>query len=368
MKTIETTEQSAFDFLFGEEIRVKDEVERQGYAITEPMLWIFDKNALKVQPRKLYRIDIAGKRYYYTFIDKLFTVPKFFISVTSSIASLNLLPTTFGLIEWYNQFPTMDIAKVELQKLADYGTFDHVVIGQFAKTKMLDLESIPDLVFEYKKKNYLEYDNRFWTKFVQRDLIALDKWFKEHEVRPIAIELMLCGKDGYATMVDFICEMTVGTGRNGTITAKDRKDGSCERVWAIVDWKSMMSFTKHKSFYKTNEFQLEACRRLVVENFPELKIDRLFNISFQGSIRSAEVVMKEQTDKALKLIELPNGSFSTEFDLYWEIFKCNNPDYNNPHDFDEVKGYVHLEKDAYLINPRNIKEIVVQKHRKFNND
>ncbi|ROL59496.1 hypothetical protein D9V86_10565 [Bacteroidetes/Chlorobi group bacterium ChocPot_Mid] len=359
---------SMFEHLFGEEIRIKDEIEKNGYALSELPLWIFDKDVLKVQPKQLWRIDLSSKRYYYTFIDKLRTVPKFYISVTSSIASLNLLPTNFALIEWYSQFPTIDEAKKAVQKLADYGTFDHIVIGELAKTGIMDLEAIPDLVEEYKRKNFLEYDNRFWTKYVRRDLIALDKWYKEHEVKPIAVELMLCGKDGYATMVDFICEMTIGTGANGKILKKDIKEGSCERVRVIIDWKSLLSFTKSKTFYKTNEFQLEACRRLVEENFPELRIDKLYNVSFEGSIRSAEVVMKEQTDKAIKLIELPNGSYSTEFDLYWEIFKVNNPDWNNPHDFDEVKGYVDIKKDAYLINPRNIKEIVIEKHRRFRNE
>ena len=345
-------------------MRVKDEVEKQGYALSDLPLWIFDADALKVQPKPLWRIDLANKRYYYTFIDKLRTVPKFFISVTSSIASLGLLPTNFGLIEWWAQFPTIDVAKKEMNKLADYGTFDHVLIGQFMKNGTLDLEIIPDLVYEYSKKNYLDYDNRFWTKYCRRDLIALDKWVKEHEVRPIAIELMLCGKDGYATMVDFICEMTIGSGSNGKILKKDLNEGTCRRVHAIIDWKSMMSFTKHKSFHKTNEFQLEACRRLVAENFPQLPIEKLYNVSFEGSIGTAEVVMKEQTDKALKLVKI-GETFSTEFDLYWEIFKVNNPDYNQPFDFDEVKGFVHLTKEAYAINPRNISEIVIEKHRGY---
>jgi hypothetical protein len=356
-------EKSAWDELFGENLRVKDEIEKQGYAITEPMLWIFDKDALKVQPKPLYRIDVSNKRFYYTFLDKLNTVPKFFISVTSSIAGLNLLPTKHALIEWYTKFPTMDIAKKELNKLADFGTFDHIIIANFAKEQIMDLEIIPDLTEKYRRENDLDYDNRYWIKYVQRDLIALDHWIKEHEVKPIAIELMLCGNEGYATMVDFICEMTIGTGANGKILKKDIKDGTCERINAIIDWKSMLSFTKDKSFHKTNEFQLEACRRLVKENFPELRIDKLFNISFKNGIRNAEVVMQEQTGKALGTTII-NDQEVSEFDLYWEIFKIQNPDYNNPNDIDDVRGYVRFKDQAYQINPKSIKEIVVNKHRK----
>lgn len=359
-------EMSAYEFLFGNEQRVKSEVEKSGYAISDLPLWIFDKDALKVQPKTLWLLSLADKRYYYTFIDRLKTHPKFYISVTSSIAGLKLLPTERGLIEWYNKFPTMDIAKKELNKLSDYGTFDHIIIANYWKEGWFAFDLIPYLVDEYKIKNHLDYDNRFWTKYVKRDLIAIDKWQKVHEVRPIAVELMLCGKEGYATMVDFICEMTIGTGANGQILKKDLKEGTCERVNAIIDWKSMLSFTKEKSFHKTNEFQLEACRRLVKENFPELRIDKLYNISFEGSVKTAEVVMKDQTGRAIKPIKM--GDFETsEFDLYWEIFKCNNPDYNHPHDFDEVKGVVRFKDIAYEINPHSIEEIVVNKHRSYNN-
>ena len=61
-----------------------------------------------------------------------------------------------------------------------------------------------------------------------------------------------------------------------------------------------MSFEKKKSFYQGHEFQLEGGRRLVEENFPNLKVDKLYNISFEGSVDAATVVMKDQTDKCHK--------------------------------------------------------------------
>lgn len=359
-----TPGKSAFDVLFGEEIRIERDIARDGYAISELPLWMFDESALKTQPRPLYRIDLGHKRYYYDFLDKMRTIARFYISVTSSIASLDLLPTSQQLIEWYSQFSSMEEAKKEMNRKADYGTFDHTTIGMYWRAGEFDLESIPELALQYKMTNNLDYDNRFWTRFAQRDLIALDAWRREHEVTPRAIELVLAGKEGFATAVDFICDMNIGTGANGKITAKDRKEGTIERITAIIDWKSLLSTTAKKTFFKTHEFQLEACKRLVEQNLPELRIDKLYNVSFEGTIRTASVTMKDQTDKANKIINA-GGLEMTEFDYYWEIYKANHPNFNKPFDFDMVKGHVSGKEKAYSITTKNIKDIVIERHRRF---
>ena len=232
MKTL-----SAFDELFGEDIRVKTEIAEQGYAITEAPLWIFDEAALKAPPRQLYRFETSKYRYYYYFEDEEMTEPRFLISVTSSIASLELLPTSKQLIEWYASFPSMKEAYQQLQRLADYGSFSHVLYAKFWRDGGVSLDHMPYLVREYKIEAQLDYDNRHWIQKANRDLIALDNWAKLHNVQPLAIEIGLAGRDGYATFVDFVCKIDIGTGANGKILKKDLKDGTIETVTSVVDWK-----------------------------------------------------------------------------------------------------------------------------------
>jgi predicted fused transcriptional regulator/phosphomethylpyrimidine kinase len=48
---------SAFEAVFGKDYERSESIKDKGYAIVEPELVIFDRNALKVAPRKLYRFD-----------------------------------------------------------------------------------------------------------------------------------------------------------------------------------------------------------------------------------------------------------------------------------------------------------------------
>jgi hypothetical protein len=182
---------------------------------------------------------------------------------------------------------------------------------------------------------------------------------KEHEVRPIAIELVLTSKMGFASAIDLVCEMTIGTSANGKILKKDINNGTCQRVTAIVDWKS------GNGFYESHAFQLEAYKKLVDEHFPDLNIEKLYNLSPKADSLKCE--MKDQTNVAGQKIILPDGTETTLFDAYWSIFKAKHPNFNEPRDIEDISGHVSLDyKNPYQIGGTNPNELVVQKHRNVN--
>jgi hypothetical protein len=350
---------SAFEAVFGKDYERSESIKDKGYAIVEPELVIFDRNALKVAPRKLYRFDTEGKRWYYEFLDGMNTVPQFYCGVTSSIASLDLLPTTKQMKEFYNKFPSMEALNQYVDRKGDYGSFIHILISRFVKLRELELGSIADMAAIYRGNYDLDYDNRWWADRAIKDLIAVKNWMEEYEVVPLATELVLPGKDGYATAVDLICEMTVGTGQNMKVLQRDIKDGTMQRVRAAIDWKS------GDGFYETHAMQMEAVLRVVNENLPDLKVTKVFNVSPKG-LTDLKCEMKDQTGKVTQTA-MVNGEPISYFDLYWEIFKLRNPNYNNPKRITVFKGSVSLDAPSaetvqtLLLNPH---DIVIEKHRR----
>lgn len=348
-------ESSAFEELFGEEVRVSLEIETLGYSLTEVKEY---PNSLRVQPRKVFRIDLGEIRYYYDFLDKLNSVPDFYVSLTSSVANPLFLETSKYFLSYYNRFDRIEDVYNDMSRKGDYGTFIHILIAEFWRSGQINLNEIRDYVEIYKKRKYLEYNTNEWIKRAKRDIIAVSNWQKEHDVNPIAIEICLTARNyGFGSAIDFICEMNYGGGENGRIL---KKDNNIQRINAIIDWKS------GAGFYSSSALQLEGCHLLVKDNFPDLKIDKLLNIRFEGSWREARCIMKEQTLGAGETnVYSKAGRQLSIFEMEWERYKTYHPNFNNPQNFDEVSGYVDIKQDdTFTFNPRNARDIVVEKHRK----
>jgi hypothetical protein len=138
---------------------------------------------------------------------------------------------------------------------------------------------------------------------------------------------------------------------------KDIKDGNVQEVLAIFDWKTS------KGFYQSHEIQLEACRRLVEENFPEFegKIERMFNVAPKGE-KNLTCDMKDQTF-ALKNVLLEDSSFN-EFDVYLAQYKAKYPNFNKPKNVEYIRGNITLDGDDELeIISESPETIVIEKHR-----
>lgn len=281
----------------------------------------FNPDALKTEPRPIYRLDIADDRTYYTLAEN--GQPVFYQSVTSVIK--RALPTSPFLIKWMMQKGEEGAAAYRDERAA-FGTFMHSLFAKILIDRQLDLNSIHE-----KLNNYLEL-NRYpanWIKWefeMKSACMAFAKWVIDYEVKPIAIELALASdKIGIAGMIDLPCELTVTEeadipetvekrevgffGETYKRDGKDYKAGDPKQSSRIVTEtvmkrkkvkvrrKAIVDFKSGNNFYEEHEIQLIAYREIWNENFPEDQLHYLFNWSpkdWRGTVPTYN--FKDQTN------------------------------------------------------------------------
>jgi hypothetical protein len=254
----------------------------------------FLDNSLNYPSYRLKRVDSRGYRYYA--IEQDNGEYRFFISNTSLISATT--PTAPSLIEWMIKTPNH---KEYAEERANYGTLEHIMFGWFMTEKAINLEDIDLRLRTEAAAKGIDY-KEYWSDDFKDDLLAFATFVHEHNVEPLAIEVPLASmKDGYAGTVDLLCNMDYDyKGYHGEVYKSGPQKGSpketkeTRRIKAIVDFKS-----GRKGFYDANEIQLEACKRLVVENFG-INPDKLFNFSPKEWRTTPDYNLKDQTDSVPK--------------------------------------------------------------------
>ena len=113
---------------------------------------------------------------------------------------------------------------------------------------------------------------------IRKDVLAFAQFVRDYNVKPLAIEIGLVSPVyHFAGCVDMPCVMT------------DPKTGKA--FTAIVDFKS-----GRKGFYEEHELQLHLYRMMWEDNFPEVKIDRLYNFSPKDWRTKPTYNLKDQTE------------------------------------------------------------------------
>lgn len=312
--------------------------------ICEP--YFIDQKKIKSTGYTLRRLDSAGKRIYYRMLDG---EPRIYTGVTSMIKAT--LPTSQALIEFFkkNGNQSEDIAN----DAADYGTFMHILAQKLLVAGEYDFKLLDDdmRLFAHEKNLDPELFIRTNREKIQRDLLAFAQWVLDYKVVPLTIEQVLChDADGYAGAIDLLCELTIEEkGFFGELYKSGpqkgtRKESKQEvRVLAIVDFKS-----GRKGFWESHEIQLLAYKNLVEYNYPEIKVDKLFNWSPKEWTSSPSYNFKDQT-----------GCRSQKKLPYMvELYKIDNNDANkkmlvidpvidlkagNPGGFKEVTYYEYIK-------------------------
>jgi len=264
-----------------------------GIEVTTCVADFFDADALREPNYRLMRIDSKGYRYYC--IQEEDGNYRFFISTTSLINATT--PTSSFLIEWMISTPNH---KEYAKERADYGTMMHILFGWFMIEKSIDLSELEDRLLEAAELKGIDYKH-YWTEDLKCDLLSFATFIHDHNVKPLAIEVSLASRDGYAGTLDLICKMDVEVkGFFGELYASGPRKGepkeskSTKRITAIVDFKS-----GRKSFYESNEIQLEASRRLCIENF-DINPDMVFNFSPKEWRTDPDYHLKDQSDSIAK--------------------------------------------------------------------
>ena len=199
-------------------------------------------------------------------------------------------PTSWYVIEWYAKHG-LEYCRWYLENSANYGTILHILCGYLARGNKIstNLEEINLMMEAIAEKNNIDWKEcQKWMEIekrnVRKDIFGWCKFCQDYEVRPIAIEYPVMHKRGrWAGTIDLVCWMTIPE--------------TNVQIKAMIDIKSGLD----KNFYENHEVQLHAYKPLWDEEWPEFKIDKLFNYGchdFRIPIKSSVTPykLKDQTD------------------------------------------------------------------------
>jgi hypothetical protein len=264
----------------------------------------FDEKSLIESPKKLYRWQRGGQRYYYSLEN---FIPKFYIGVTTLIK--NSIPTSEFLIKWTADMG-YDEAKRYANERAEYGTFLHTLCAYLLIDKRYNLDTLEgELILYCAKNNIPSQKVDDWIEDLQKDLLSFAQMCIDINLKPLAIEIPLCSTLGFAGAVDIIAEIDyIVEGyfgefyKSGVNKDKPKLTKKIERQVAIIDIKS-----GRKGFYDSAKFQLGCYEKLVRENFSQFNDTPLkfFNWSPKEWRTAPTYNFIEQTDKEiLKKLDL----------------------------------------------------------------
>ena len=235
----------------------------------------FDDTALREPTYRLYRATGKERWYYEPDGDA------FYPSVTTVIGATT--PMSYGLQQYL-----MDHRDPEgyRDERAAYGTWLHKAAAAYLIEGEYDLDNIPASLEIDAIEAGLNPSALDWHDRAKKDILAWALFCREHSVRPLAIEVMLKSEDGYAGAVDLVCRMTIGSGANGNFLKRD--DGG-EEITAIIDIKS-------GKIYPDHAIQLHMYKQMVEENWPDMRIDRVFNWTSRDWRTTPSYQINDQTD------------------------------------------------------------------------
>lgn len=248
-----------------------------GATVEEVTALFFDEMALKVSDEKLYRLDRAGHRYYYTFNEA--GEPHFFPSITTLIAQT--MPKDERLIKWIADMGYIQAEEYKVER-GHYGTFMH---GQYADLMIngeYDLNRLRDKLNFFIETECLPGTFVNHAETLRKNMLSLAQWMLDFEFEPLAIEMPIVNyRDGYALTLD--------------VAGYIREPGKKDKELVIVDFKS------GKAFHEENEIQLFGQRDTWNLKFAELPIKRIFNFRPKDWRTKPTYEFKEQTNS-------PNGA------------------------------------------------------------
>lgn len=260
--------------------------------LQEAMAIFFNEKALKLPEEKIYRMDIGNYRYYYKFEDGK---PVFYQSMTTLIH--NTLPTSKFLIDWYAQNGLDKVAQILLET-STYGTFLHKESADFLINRTTDLDTMDKRLYDFLIEQQMPTTYvKEWIHEIRKDLLAFVQFVIDVNFEPIAIEMVMVSDDGYGGALDLVGYMTVEekgffgeTYVSGAKAGQPKETKQEIRVLAIVDMKS-----GKKGFWESHEIQLHGYKRMWDENYPDLKIERVYNWSPKAWRTKPTYNLKDQT-------------------------------------------------------------------------
>lgn len=302
-----------------------------------------DERSLLKQPLKVRRLNTGRGRIYFTNDNGNIT---FYLSVTTFIR--RSLPMPKQLLDWMLRMGK-EQAEAYSEERAHYGTFLHQEFARLFQYGEYDINSMDGQLVMYMEKHNLSAAFKQNLGELKKDLIALSSWAVEYQVKPLAMELVLTHPDGYAGAIDLICELTIKEDgltdevyKSGKNKGK-KKPGKVERtITAVVDLKS----GRH-GFSEDYEIQLQSYKNMVEHHYPDVKIDKLYNLSPKAWRSAPSFNFTDQTGKvaAEKLTHMVAIAKLEEMSIDRTQFVTNGRiELNRKLSIEEAYKYVPLEK------------------------
>lgn len=255
-------------------------------------------------PDTLYRMDDRGVRFYYTLDSRL--NPTFYGSSTT-IKSL-VTPTPRPIIDKEIQMGT-EAFRAYRDNRAAFGTFWHVLAAELTEFGSYNLDNLDGRIKNYADAKPEITHTDGWHEDAWKGLLSWIRTMNQYAIKPLAIEVPLAHPGGVAGTIDLVCEMNAKKYTDKTDPA-DR-----QRITAIIDWKTGYIFPDHA-------IQLELNKMIWEHNYPDIKIDALYNWTWKDW-------------RTKPTYELRNQTGSDEADL--------------------IKHYMHIWRTKHYRKPRNIK-------------
>lgn len=227
--------------------------------------------------------DRIGNRFY-------FFKPENEVVVAAGITTIidKVLPNeeTRRLMKWKEDNPNW---RHLLNISSEYGTLEHAVHGDIMFKKGIEqakLDAMQKIVTEYGGSHNMP----------SKDVLAFLKFQEDYNLRPLLIEAQLVYCDPstgeyIAMTIDLLAQMSVPVktktqvedgvyqrgDKKGEVKYKDVTTETTEERTLIIDFKGNFFDKDSKGFFLSNKVQLQAAKLAVEQNFPDIKVDDVYN-------------------------------------------------------------------------------------------
>lgn len=279
----------------------------------------FDEDAIRLPPYRVGRFSIGNGRGYFKLpvVDE----PILYTSLTTAIGTCS--PMEEPLKEWWCRHGIKEAGRL-LQMYANYGTLMHETIGDYCIKQVFDFDKCDQIVEDYLSRiGYYQPECAGWAKELRKDMAAWIQFTLDYQLKCIAVEMVLCSNRGYATSIDVVCDMTVmdTVMVEGRVISRGKNKGKPKEIKKKTPIRERclinMKSGRH-GFYRVNAIQLEAEKALFEENFPEIKIKKIFNWSPKEWTSAPGYNLKDQSG------QISQKELSAVMDLADERFGKNN--------------------------------------------
>ncbi len=253
-----------------------------------PEAYWFNPSLIQLPTYKLFRAGVRDSwRLYYTVADDI----SFYVGATT--ACNFYYPKDEVFQDWYRNHQN---PKQYVRERAEIGTAEHILFPLFLKTGNITYEYVkqyvecmintgeaprPELDNVPLNSNLRSLNIEKTTTEVYKALLSFAQFLVDYKVQPIACEIGLKSEVGIGTYIDFVCKMTVEEtgffGETYKVGGKNNPKGSPKEskrpreVIALIDFKSgTWDGEAHDGQLFLNKIVWE-------ENYPAIKIDKLFN-------------------------------------------------------------------------------------------